>query len=146
MTDINNIENILDSEGMYISTTSGVSMYPMLRDRRDTIVVTPCRERLKKYDVALYRRGESYVLHRVIEVRPDSYVIRGDNCIAKEYGITDANILGKLTAFYRKDKEINMNGAAYKLYSRLICLLHPFVKLKLKVIARIKKIRRSNNG
>ena len=139
MTDVSTIEKTLLDEGVYISTTSGVSMYPMLRDRRDTIIVTRCEGRLKKYDVALYKRGDSYVLHRVIKVLPDSYIIRGDNCIAKEYGITDANILGKLTGFMRGEKEINMSGAPYKLYSRLICALHPIVSIKLKLKSRLKK-------
>ena len=136
------IEEAILNEGVYVSTTSGVSMYPMLRDRRDTIIVTPTKERLKKYDVALYRRGDSYVLHRVIKVLPDSYIIRGDNCIAKEYGITDAEILGKLSGFMRGDKEINMNCIAYKLYSRLICALHPIVSVKLKIKSRLGKARR----
>lgn len=143
MTNNINIEDILEREGVYVSTTSGVSMYPMLRDRRDTIVVTPCTERLKKYDVALYKRGESYVLHRVIEVRPDSYVIRGDNCIAKEYGITDRDVLGKLTSFYRKEKEVNMQLSRYKIYSRLVVACHPIVSLKLKLKSRLSKLRRS---
>ena len=51
---------------MYVSTTSGVSMYPMLRNRRDTIIVKPPTAPLKKYDVPLYRRGDDYVLHRII--------------------------------------------------------------------------------
>ena len=139
MTDNRSIEDIIEKEGVYISTTSGVSMYPMLCDRRDTIVVTPTSERLKKYDVALYRRGESYVLHRVIKVLPDSYIIRGDNCVAKEYGITDKDIIGKLTSFYRKEKEVNMNGIFYKLYSRFIRVVHPVVKFKLKVKARMAR-------
>lgn len=139
MNDVFSIEKALTDEGVYVSTTSGVSMYPMLRDRRDTIIVTPTNERLKKYDVALYRRGESYVLHRVIKVLPDSYIIRGDNCIAKEYGITDTEILGKLSGFMRGEKEINMNGVPYKLYSRLICALHPIVSMKLKLKSRLKK-------
>lgn len=142
MNDIVTIEKALADEGVYISTTSGVSMYPMLRDRRDTIIVTPIKERLKKYDVALYRRGDSYVLHRVIKVLPDSYIIRGDNCIAKEYGIKDAQILGKLTGFMRGEKEINMNSVRYKLYSRLICAVHPIVTLKLKIRSRLRKTRR----
>ena len=142
MTDRIDIEATLESEGVYVSTTSGVSMYPMLRDRRDTVVVTPTSQRLKKYDVALYKRGDSYVLHRVIKVLPDSYVIRGDNCIAKEYGITDRDVLGKLTAFYRKDREVNMQSAPYKLYSRLICLFHPLVSLKLKLLNRLKNKKR----
>ena len=142
MNQLSSIEKALSEDGVYVSTTSGVSMYPMLRNRRDTIIVTPTAERLKKYDVALYRRGESYVLHRVIKVLPDSYIIRGDNCIAKEYGITDADILGKLSGFMRGEKEINMNGAAYKLYSRIICALHPIVSAKLKISAKLKKKRR----
>ena len=33
------IEEIINEEGFFMSTTSGVSMYPMLRDRKDTIVI-----------------------------------------------------------------------------------------------------------
>ena len=139
MIDVSTIEKTLLDEGVFVSTTSGVSMYPMLRDRRDTIIVTKCESRLKKYDVALYKRGDSYVLHRVIKVLPDSYIIRGDNCIAKEYGITDAHVLGKLTGFMRGEKEVNMNGALYKLYSRLICAIHPIISLKLKLKAKFRR-------
>ena len=132
------IEEILKSDGMYVSTTSGVSMYPMLRDRRDTIAVTPTQERLKKYDVALYRRGDSYVLHRVIKVLPDSYVIRGDNCAAKEY-VPASNILGKLTEVWRADKKLNMQGVPYRAYSRLITFFNPIVRMKLIISGILRR-------
>ena len=135
------IEEILEKEGVYVSNTKGISMLPTLKEGRDAVVILPCTERLKKYDVALYRRGDQYVLHRVIEVLPDSYVIRGDNCLKKEYGITDRDIIGKLTSFYRKNKEVNMNGAPYKLYSRLIRVCHPFVSFKIKLKARLRARR-----
>ena len=38
------IEEILQKEGCLVTTTAGVSMYPMLRNRRDTVVV-PARSR-----------------------------------------------------------------------------------------------------
>ena len=128
----NSIEEILKNDGVYVSTTSGVSMYPMLRDRRDTIVVTPTQARLKKYDVALYRRGDSYVLHRVIKVLPDSYVIRGDNCALKEY-VPNSSVLGKLTEVWRADKKLNMQCASYKAYSRLVTFFNPIVRIKLRI-------------
>ena len=137
------IETILEKEGVFVSTTSGVSMYPMLRDRRDTIIVTKPDGRLKRYDVALYKRGESYVLHRVIKVLPDSYIIRGDNCLAKEYGITDDDVIGKLKSFYRKEKEINMMSISYRLYSRLIIVLHPLVSIKIKLKSKLSRKGRS---
>ena len=56
------IEDVLETQGMYVSTTVGVSMYPMLRDRRDTVVISPCKGILQKYDVPLYRRGHNYFL------------------------------------------------------------------------------------
>lgn len=123
------IEDVLREEGMFVSTTVGVSMYPMLRNRKDTIIVMPYEGRLKKYDVPLYKRGSSYILHRIIEVRPDSYVIRGDNCIQKEYGITDEQILGVLTGFYRGAKKVNMNGIGYKLYVHVWPFLYPMRRM-----------------
>ena len=135
-----NIQKILSDDGVFVSTTSGVSMYPLLRHRRDTIIITPTTKRLKKYDVPLYRRGNEYVLHRIIKVLPDSYIIRGDNCILLEH-VMDDEILGELTGIYRKEKKVNMNGCGYKLYSRIIVLINPFVRLKLRLKARINQIK-----
>ena len=130
------IEDVLAEEGLFVSTTVGVSMFPMLRNRRDTIIVMPYEGRLKKYDVPLYKRGSDYILHRIVEVLPDSYVICGDNCIQKEYGITDEQILGVLTGFYRGSKQINMDGFGYKLYVRVWCRLYPIRR----VYGRMRRI------
>lgn len=129
MNNVKQIEEVLQTEGVLVSTTVGVSMYPMLRNRKDTIVVKPCTERLKKYDVALYKCGATYVLHRVLEVLPDSYIIRGDNCDQKEYGITDAQILGVLVECYRGDKPLNLKGWPYKFYVRTHLMLFPIWKV-----------------
>ena len=88
------IEEIIARDGVYVCTTSGISMKPMLRDRRDTVVIAPVSGRLKKYDVALYRYKGKYLLHRVVKVLPDSYVCCGDNCITPEIGVTDADVIG----------------------------------------------------
>lgn len=37
------IQEILEEKGIFISTTVGVSMFPMLRNRRDTIVIEPVK-------------------------------------------------------------------------------------------------------
>ena len=119
------IEEVLASQGVYISTTSGVSMYPMLRDRRDTIIIRPVSGRLKKYEVPLYRRGEDYVLHRIVKVMPEGYVICGDNCLNREYRVTDGEIIGVLCGFYRGDREVDMNGCGYRLYCRFWVAVYP---------------------
>ena len=133
------IEDVLEKEGVYVATICGISMYPMLRNRRDTVVIKPYTGRLKRFDVPLYKVGDKYILHRIIKVLPDSYIIRGDNLQHKEYGITDEKILGVLTSFYRDEKEVDMDGYAYKTYVYIwhyIFYLRTFVK---KVYNRLRR-------
>ena len=129
------IEQVIENEGKYVCTTSGISMCPLFSDRRDTVIILPITERLKKYDVPLYRRGEEYVLHRIVKVLSESYVICGDNCENYEYGICDSDIIGCLHAFYRKDKYYTVDNFFYKIYSCLI--VHTFsVRMFLRKLKR----------
>ncbi len=112
------IEEQLGNEGFYVSTTVGVSMQPMLRNRRDRIIVVPVgEERLKKWDLPLYRYPDGrYVLHRIIGVREDHYLIRGDNTYAVEK-IPDEWVLGYVSEFYRGDKHILTSDKGYRRYA-----------------------------
>lgn len=125
MSETVNIEQMLSEKGVYVGTTVGVSMEPLLRTRRDVVVIEKPAGRLKKYDVPLYRRGEAYVLHRIVKVLPDSYVILGDNCRSLEYGVTDDDIVGVLTAFYRKGKYCTVAAPRYRAYVFAVRMLRP---------------------
>lgn len=101
-------------------------MRPMLRDRRDTIVVEPLHgRRLRRFEIPLYRRGDDYVLHRCVEVHPDGYTMLGDNCLSKEPGISDERVIGVLTGFYRGEKKIDMEGLPYRAYARVWYAIYP---------------------
>lgn len=95
------IEEVLEQEDKYLGRTFGISMLPMLKSGRDVIVVYPKQNRLKVLDVTLYKRGEQYVLHRVIKVTDDGYLIRGDNCYGDEY-VKEEQVLGVMVGFFRK--------------------------------------------
>ena len=91
----------------------------------------------------LYRRDSGkYVLHRVLEVRPEDYVLCGDNRWNKEYGITDRHVLGVLTAVVRGGRELKMTDLRCRLYAHLWCDLFPLRAFLLKaryVLKRKKK-------
>lgn len=111
-------EDYLAEHDSLTYTNVGVSMLPLLRQGKDLFTVRrKGPERCKVGDVALYRRGDQYVLHRVVQVREKDYVILGDNCVAREYGITDEDILGVMTGFVRGGKEFAVSDAGYRLYS-----------------------------
>jgi len=135
------IESVLLSNGKYIGPTVGVSMLPMLKERRDTIVVVPKTERLKRLDVALYKRGEAYVLHRVLQPIDGGYIIRGDNCYSNE-NVPESAVIGVLTEFFRKGKHYSCTDKKYVKYAnkRLkrykVRKFFVFSKLKLKNAVR----------
>lgn len=111
------IEEQLREHGVVVSTTAGVSMWPMLRNRRDRVVLTAVGEKqLEKFDLPLYRLPDGkYVLHRIIGVREDCYIIRGDNTYRKEYVPKDW-ILGYVTEFYRGGKHVDASSKGYRFY------------------------------
>lgn len=121
-------EQVLEQDGVLVYKNVGTSMLPLIRQGRDLLIIRKPQGRLKKYDVALYRRDSGqYVLHRVLKVRKEDYVICGDNQYRKETGITDRHILGVLTGMVRDGKEIQLDqmGSSYKRYLFLWCDLFP---------------------
>lgn len=120
-------EQCLEEQGSLTYHIKGVSMLPMLKQGCDIFTaVKKCEERCRKYDVVLYRRPpDQYVLHRIIEVRADSYVILGDNCIAKEYNIHDDDIIAVMTSFTHNGRNIQVTNHFYQIYSRIWVALHP---------------------
>ena len=139
------IEDVLAERGTYIGPTVGVSMLPMLKNRRDTIVVKAKTERLKRLDVALYKRGEKYVLHRVLQPIDGGYIIRGDNCYEDELVPEDA-VLGVLTEFFRKDKHFYCTDEKYIRYAERRLKTYKvrkfFVKIKMFFLNILRKIKR----
>ena len=126
-------EDVIERDGRLVYTNVGDSMRPLIRQDRDILVIEKPKGRLKKYDVPLYKRDSGqYVLHRVLKVRPDDYVICGDNRYSKEYGISDRHIIGVLTAVVRDGKEMPITDLRYRLYVHLWCDFFPIRAVILK--------------
>lgn len=115
-------EQELEKNGKIVYTNVGTSMMPLLRQNRDLMIIVKPHGRLKKYDVPLYKRPSGqYVLHRILKVRENDYVICGDHCHRREYGITDRQIIGVLTGFIRDGKTYSVKNKGYKTYVHLWC-------------------------
>lgn len=131
-------EEYLEKNKRLVYRNTGVSMLPLLKQGRDFFIVEIINSPLKKYDVVLYKRApDCYVLHRIIGTDSNGYVILGDNCVKKEYGITDKDIIGKMTGFIRKGKHHSVNEAGYKIYSRIHCFFSPLRIFMFKIRSKI---------
>lgn len=120
---VKKMEEILAETGELFTTASGVSMLPCIRPKRDMLHLAKPRHHIKKYDVLLYKRKNgTYILHRVMEVKSDSYVLCRDNQWVLEHGITDEQVLGVLIGFYRGKKYIDcQKNHLYHFYVKLWC-------------------------
>ena len=137
------IEAELEKHGIYASNTRGYSMKPLLSHHRDVVIIMPPEGELKKYDVALYPMGESdYILHRVIAVRDDCYIIRGDNTYVKERVPKDM-VIGVMTEFTRAGKHHTCRDLSYRLYSRVWCAIYPLRVLYRKARAALSRVYRA---
>lgn len=96
-----NIEQMLNSVGLCVTGFSGTSMMPMLNKDTDRALITKPKQPLKRGDIVLYKRDNIYILHRILKIRGDSLIIRGDNStiIEKQYKVSD--IIGVLSGFWR---------------------------------------------
>ena len=144
MSDLISFEEYLEKHGSLTYANVGVSMLPLLRQGKDLFTVRKKgAERCKVGDVVLYRRPpDQYVLHRIVEVRPEDYVILGDNCIAKETGILDEDILGVLTSFSRGGKKHSVEEARYRAYTTIILRTIPLRVFLNKTRLRLRRLIR----
>ncbi len=122
---MSSFEEELEKNGSLVYTNKGRSMMPLLRQDRDLMVIEKKGpERCKKYDAVLFKRGNRYVLHRILKVREDDYYIAGDNCRKGEY-VREEQILGVLRQIVRDGKTISVEDPGYLRYVHLWCDAYP---------------------
>lgn len=115
-------EDILNRDGRLIFTNVGDSMMPLIRQNKDLLIIERPKGRLRRLDIPLYKRDNGrYVLHRILKVRANDYVMCGDNRWRCEYGIRDHHIIGILTSIVRDGKTIPMSSLKVRIYSHIWC-------------------------
>ena len=116
-------EEELERHGSFIFKNVGTSMMPLLRQHKDLFLIESKNSReIRKYDVVLYKRANGqYVLHRILKLGKNDYVLCGDHQYRREYGIYNNQILGVLTRVIRDNKTIEVSYWKYKLYVHIWC-------------------------
>ena len=116
-------EEEIAHNGFLLYRNVGDSMLPLIRQGKDLLLIARKPQgRLNKYDVPLYRRDSGqYVLHRILKVRKNDYVLCGDNRWRREIGITDRHIIGVLTAVIRDGQKLPVTDQRYRLNVHLWC-------------------------
>ncbi len=131
------MREVLDSGGEFSFITRGVSMMPMLRNGVDTIVLVKAPEKLKRFDIPLYRREDgSFVLHRIVGQNKDGYILIGDNQIVYEHGVKHGQVEAVAVAFIKDGVRYELGTFKDKLYICKMRFRRLLRLIKNKVLSR----------
>ena len=91
-----NVQNkeYIDLFGYSFFSTKTGSMSPTIE--KGDIVIVKIGEQVQKNDIITYKKDNSFITHRIIEIDGDSIIAKGDNNNTKDEPITKHAILGKV--------------------------------------------------
>jgi hypothetical protein len=117
-------------------------MKPMLWGTRDSVAVEALTRPVRRGDVLLYETADGrHLLHRVVGFSKEGYRMRGDNCYAPEPPLSDGQIIGILTQFWRDGKPFDVKKSlSYRLYVSFWCWSYPLRWLFVRVRNSFKRI------
>ena len=130
------IPDMLKERGKVIFSPQGISMRPTIC-QGDTVTLSAVTSP-KRYDILFYTRSDGKaVLHRLIAFdKNGGYIMRGDNCLVKEFGITDKDIVAVVTAIEKNGRKYSTSGALFNLCS-FFTVMYGTIRAKIKKIIRV---------
>lgn len=119
----------------------GTSMLPLIREGRDSVLLTSVKGPLKKFDLPLYKRQNGqYVLHRIVSVNNGRYTLVGDNQFELERGLPHSRVIAVVSHIRRGGVLISVKNPIYRLYVILLYITRPARRLVRRVRAKIMRI------
>ena len=105
----------------------GNSMFPLLRNGKDSVILEKCnQDTLKPMDVVLFRYKGNHVLHRILRRENNQLLIQGDGSFVAKEQCTADDVVGKVVQVCRPSgKVLSVNSWQWRLPSRLWRLSNP---------------------
>lgn len=105
----------------------GNSMFPLLRNGKDSVILEKCNlDTLKPMDVVLFRYKGNHVLHRILRRENNQLLIQGDGSFVAKEQCTVDDVVGKVVQVCRPSgKVLSVDSWQWRLPSRLWRLSNP---------------------
>lgn len=99
----------------------GHSMRPLLREDRDIVVLQRCDvSELKRGDIVLFRYRGQHILHRILHIEADRFVLAGDgNYRTREHCSSHEIVARAVQVIRRSGRIVKCDSARWRRQSRL---------------------------
>lgn len=113
----------------------GTSMYPLLREGKDEVILSACPEKeLKPMDVVLFRYHGIHILHRITHRNGDQLTMKGDGSFSTRENCSTADVVGRVEAVVRPSgKVIPADDWKWTLPSYIWCKMGIFRRPLLRI-------------
>ncbi len=138
------IKEILNDGTDVWITVTGMSMYPFLREDKDSVKLAPAGfESIAKGDIVLIKRtsGE-YILHRVLKKEKGDFYMVGDAQKWIEGPLKPEQLIAVVTEIKRKDHQFSCQSFWWKLLVSFWMNIIPFRNYFIKAIRILNKLRK----
>lgn len=117
----------------------GSSMFPLIREGRDEVMIRPCTEdELHLMDVVLFRYRGKHVLHRILRKEGHRLLLQGDGSYVAREQCTTADVVGKLDeVICPSGRSVSVTDWQWRLSGRIWRSTGPFRGLLLRVLHRL---------
>ena len=122
------IRDMLNEDKSVTFKVSGNSMWPFYINQKTNVTLK--KTNVKKHDVVLAYYDKRYVLHRILNIKDDVIILRGDAAILKEH-VNPHDIIGKVVSYENK-KPINQHTFLHKLLV-ILWIYNPLRRLILRI-------------
>lgn len=135
------MRKVLAEGGVFPFYPKGTSMEPTIHQGTDQVHLKALPEKLKKYQIILYKRDSgAFVLHRIVRVGMDSVTMRGDNQFYTEAGIRRDQMIGMVCGLKTPKGDIDTESNSFWLKSAIWVESAGVRRILLAVRRRISKI------
>lgn len=136
------IREVIDKGGTFTMMPRGTSMLPLIRQGKDSVILSPLKEETLPGDVVLYKRDNGqFVLHRVMLAKNGVYTMCGDNQVVFEKGIENRHLIAVASGIIRDGEEITFSeNEKYLSYTKKILSEKKRKNLFYRIRKPIKKL------
>lgn len=137
------VENELAAGKRVRFCSKGHSMFPLLRNGRDEVVLEKCTaDQLQPMDVVLFRYRGAHILHRIVRREGDQLTIQGDGVYSSYEQCSVDEVIGKVVQIHRSSGEVlSVNSWKWTLPSRFWLRSGWVRKYLLKIAYRLFLLR-----
>ncbi len=109
----NKVKSILEKQEVCAFAPNGVSMWPFIKNHKNTVLISSINREIQIYDVIFYQLDNGReILHRVLGRMGEDFLVCGDGLLEFEVVKKDS-VFGIMNGFYKGKKFIDARDEKY---------------------------------